>query len=201
MKIHEIAKAAGVDKGEVADALGVPQEGKFWLKNVDDAEALTYIAETGATRDEDAEEKTYEVPQPERVWFWSKHRRYIIPAHDGCQDIKFADWGYSCAVGSPELAKMREMKDYLIAQGTYEVIPEPHSDPQKIADFRQAMEGTMRTGFGGEASREMRDGILNILPPFVAKGLDKIPKSNIREIPRIISQRVSLKVDAYGREL
>ena len=202
MQIHEIATKTGQDSKAVAADLGMEWKQGVALRQIDDEQALAYIASKGEV--EPASSETGEEQKaPQRVRFWTTKRKYLIPAGDKCGMIKFRDWLFESDAGSPEVAFMRDNRDYFIAQGVYEVCEKPHKDPMVIAEFMQAITGTIHTGPGSDMtpSREMRDSIKALLPADVASELSTAVKNSPRTLTRAVAEHVSLLVSEYQEKL
>ena len=212
MQLAKVAELSGKAKEEVAKDFGIPTEGNYWLKQVDDAAAQAYIAsqdEEGAAEaageakesglmDTDAVAKG-----PKMVRFWCHGGNYTVLGDIGREPIKFAKNLWEGAADSAEVAYLRSRRDYFIAQGVYEVYDYPHEKAMDQADFIDAMKGNIYTGplTDHTPSLSGRNAIRQLLPASVRAKMTSKQTSNIRELLSLVASTVSLNVDAYGERL
>ena len=204
MQILEIAKATGRTNKQVCEDLGVQAGQGAHLRQVDDEKAAEYIALHGGV-ERPSEPVVEEQAEPGAVRFWSTKRRYWIPgdADAGRKDIRLSNGIISLSEGSKEVKFMRGRADYFIAQGVYEVREKPHAEPEEIAMFLSALQGTMRTGPANDTtiSREVRDTIKELLPKAVSARMSTAEKNNPRQLAQAVAKSVSLVVDDYQEKL
>ena len=202
MQIHEIATKTGQDSKQVATELGMEWKQGVALRQIDDEQALAYIALKGEVEPPPSESGE-EQEAAQGIRFWTTKRRYMVPAEGGRGEIRFHKGVVSLDEGSTELAFMRKNHDYFIAQGVYEVSEKPHSNPMQIAKYINALKGTIRTGPPNDAttSRAMRDCVKMLLRPEVADKMSSAKQNEINALVDAVAGSTSLVVSEYQEKL
>lgn len=201
MKVHEIAKAVGMEASAVAAELGLGDGQGVHLKNVEDAQAQAYITAKGGDAGAGSDRNTPKVDRKAR--FWSPHRRNVLPKNpeDKRNHIGFDDWVYECG-GDSEDAKFLRRVDIRDRLRIFEVLPKPYADAGRVADFMRYLETLVFTGESPAdgPSREGRDSVVAMLFPDMLAVVPKEVKNSPRGLTRAVANLVSLNVDSFGTE-
>jgi hypothetical protein len=212
MQVAKIAELTGKSKEEVAEALGIPMEGSYWFKKIDDATAQEYIvassddeiqdeSEQGAEEQSEAHESTQKEPIGEMSQFWSPRRSHYLPSDETMErgDIRFEDWVYVTESNSPEAKFLSGViaRDKI---GIREILPEPYENPRVIAAFILYLEGIIYTGMSKNdgASREGIRCVRAILSESDKTKLEPVDLNVPTQLIDAVVATKSMNAQAFG---